>query len=113
MIRRQAKSIPIKDKEGIYYRCWYCGWTCDKTRDSVDGDSKDNQIYFNENPIGARASVSDFSDGKIILGGHLHRQSLMELGSDGNPKVIRYNQRSDVSGGCPLCGTANWKADHS
>ena len=69
------------DDHGKYYRCWNCGFTCNADRDAFGGDSNIGYLEYTAT-----------ADGPTVA------ENLL------NP--IDY---PDVSSGCPLCGTKNWK----
>jgi hypothetical protein len=36
----------------------------------------------------------------------------MRKGADGESKTIVHDYKSNVSRGCPFCGTTNWRGDY-
>jgi len=48
------------------------------------------------------------------LGGDIghHHVALNIVTPDGEPKLIRHKYTSDISRGCPFCGTLNWRGDY-
>jgi hypothetical protein len=50
---------------------------------------------------------------KICLGGDIgHYHVAMRIGADSEIQPIVHDYKSDVSRGCPFCGTTNWRGDY-
>jgi hypothetical protein len=100
---------------------------CDVERDELGGEhsrSKDGSEFYylnyNQNDQSDRSPVSmwdlasEGTNGTVTLArvgmvrGH---KVAMEEGYDGNPKPVRLTYKSMVYGGCPFCGTVNWRGD--
>lgn len=109
-----AQTLPVpanRDRDdgtdyGNLYKCWNCGFNCKVGRDEL-GDA--NSV--------AGTSHVDYSTpadyGKIILGGQTDSfHVLLKLDAAGEPEEIYHDFKSVISGGCPLCGTKNWRGDH-
>jgi hypothetical protein len=120
---KESRTIPLLGNQdrgngedfGKYYRCWNCGFTCDVTRDSLGGSQSkgaDNHEDYHTPSYGSKDYSSELN-GLSVLGGDVgHYHVALELGSDGNPKNIRHDIKSVVTGGCPFCGTMNWRGDY-
>lgn len=99
------------EDNGKFYNCWNCGFTVNSEVALTGGDySGDGLVYedFSEDNLDvvmsgdALASVSVVDDiGYEYVG--------MELALDGNPKQIKHTFDVTVSGGCPFCGSLNYK----
>ena len=93
---------------GNLYICWNCGFPCKVGRDelggaqSVAGTSHENYSI-----------PSDYDEnGLIVLGGSTDSfHVLLELDAAGDPKEIYHEFKSVITGGCPKCGTKNWRGD--
>jgi len=95
----RKRTIPVKGyrrDHGRYYRCWNCGFVCDMHRDALGGRPGDAVA-----PVGI-----DPTPGVL---GNTGRTVLMQVGMDGQPLPVRRIFKSDVTSGCPFCGTHNWK----
>jgi predicted RNA-binding Zn-ribbon protein involved in translation (DUF1610 family) len=119
ILPKRSRTRPIfgrGDDEGRYYRCWNCGFVCDSQRDALGGsesDAGDNHTDYNglakSNPY-LNSSDAGF---KACLGGDIeHFQVAMELGPDDEERTIIHDLTSDVSHGCPFCGSTNWRGDY-
>lgn len=110
--------VPGKgDDDGRYFRCWNCGFVCDSQRDEL-GDSEsrggdDHTNYYRYAQPDSSVSPTDKTK-KLCLAGPIgHYHTIMELGYDGStPKTITHPIKSDVSRGCPFCGSTNWRGDY-
>jgi hypothetical protein len=62
----------------------------------------------------ANADPQTNNAGRIIcLGGDIgHYHVAMEIGADSETKTIVHGYKSDVSRGCPFCGSTNWRGDY-
>ena len=109
-IRKQSKTIPLKGNgtdSGKYYRCWNCGFICDIGRDTL-GD-QDTRNGMRSKAFAPRSFPTEAADHKSIVGGVEIAHTSCKLGSDGTPAGLREDFKPVVSGGCPFCGTLNWK----
>jgi hypothetical protein len=122
-LRNKSRAIPLKgnkvrangEDDGKYYRCWNCGFICDVTRDSIGGSqsgSGDNHEDFYGPALGVKDATDKFNSLITLRGASRLSHVLLENGSDGDPKEIRHDFTSVVTGGCPLCGTYNYKGDY-
>jgi hypothetical protein len=121
-LHKKSRSIPLKgnkvraggEDDGKYYRCWNCGFICDSARDTIGGSqsgSGDKHSDFHSPALGVSDAV-DSVNSLMVLGGTGNLHVLLETGSDGNPKEIRHDFKAVVTGGCPLCGTYNYKGNY-
>jgi len=118
-IRRRSKTIPLKghsvrgngEDAGKWFKCWNCGFICNVDRDAL-GDNEtrsgDGQTDYHTPSYGS----SDMSDEVNGLAALEDYTVALALGVDGNPQGIRHNIMSDVSSGCPMCGSRNWRGDY-
>jgi hypothetical protein len=112
---KQSRRIPLPGNSdrgdgldhGKYFMCWNCGFVCDVDRDEL-GDAEtragDNQTSYSTPAYGnaggnAETALEDYT-------------VVMELGPDGTAKGVRHPIMSDVTGGCPFCGSKNWRGDY-
>lgn len=120
-LRKESRTLPIHgtgDDEGRYFHCWNCGFVCDSQRDEL-GDSEseagDDHTDFN-NPIVPDPTVDTVGMNpakQATLGGDIgHYHVAMEIGADSEPKKPYRIYTSDVSRGCPFCGSTNWRGDY-
>lgn len=119
----RARTIPLKgnnirgngEDSGKYYRCWNCGFTVDSTRDSIGGEhsgSGDNHLDFHEPAFGAKDTSDDLNSLSVLGGDIGHFEVALENVGDGTTEKIRHDFKSDMTGGCPMCGTYNYKGDY-
>ena len=114
---KRSRTLPIYgkgDDEGRYFHCWNCGFVCDSQRDELgDSDSSADVGYTDYNGV-ANEDPYTVNAGRVIcLGGDIgHYHVAMRVGPDDEPKTIRHNLKSDISKGCPFCGTTNWRGDY-
>ncbi len=128
---RDSRSIPLWDEteqgNGVYYECWWCGFTCNDTRDILGGEAENdgktqtgitNPIAQGQHGIG---SVSD-NTSELKLGGQLSvlimvngdmegLTPLIRSDSDGNPVEPVHQFSTSTAGGCPLCGCKNYAGE--
>ena len=118
-IPRESRTIPLKGdpyKGGgedyeKWYRCWNCGHPCNEDRDALGSGSGVSHIDYIENATGS--NDGDPLTSIAIPGGEsINHFVALELGSDGNPKVIRHDLETVINNGCPFCGCRNWRGDN-
>ena len=102
------------DDQGRYYRCWNCGFVCDVERDAL-GDSDSTSGLAHKDallPVG-RFAPNGKAANQACLGGDIgHYHVAARIGADSNPKSVEHIYKSDISYGCPNCGTTNWRGDY-
>lgn len=125
----ESNGVDDRGDTGKYFRCWNCGFVCNSDRDELgDKDSKaavSTQIYDqkyssdNENTTDGStrqigSPIHGDNDGVPLLkmltlrSGHvIHKKD-----AAGDNVKIRHNWEPKVTGGCPFCGTRNWRGDH-
>jgi len=114
--KKRSRTMPVFGKgedEGKYYRCWDCHFVCDKDRDSLgDSTTKGGDKHLDAltpvvNDIGGNTS------NQAVLGGCIgHYHVAAKIGADGNPIQVWHNFTSNVTRGCPNCGSTNWRGDY-
>ena len=118
-LRKDSRTIPLPgngvgeaDENGQYFKCWNCGFTCDRERDELGGsDSRDGLSYenYSVDTFGGTPGLS----GLATLGGDIeHFQVALKLDSSGSPIEPEKNIRAVAGTGCPFCGCRNWRGDY-
>ena len=111
---RDSRRIPVADEteqdNGTLYHCWWCGFTCNDSRDSLGGDDTPNGVThsdFTEEALGDLSS-------KLMLSGIelTQRIPVSRAGSDGNPQTVVHYHSVSTNGGCPFCGCKNYRGDY-
>lgn len=105
-----SKTLPIKgdgEDAGKYFHCWNCNFVCNKDRDALGGantEAGDDHIEY--------INFADATENRgIALDGLKHFHVIMELDGAGEYRVPLHNIKPKTSGGCPLCGSKNWRGD--
>lgn len=110
-VHGQKRSIPLNEGDPHkaddtdyknWYRCWNCGFRVKYGRDSLGGERSQSGVGQEEyTPLPDQPiSVVGGLDGSLVA---------QKLDAAGNPLTSRVYYKATVSGGCPLCGTVNWK----
>lgn len=120
-VRHDSRTIPRpgssgvgfgQDDEGRYFICWFCGFQCDKDRESLGDSQTPNNVNTRSYQDQALPQDGDPLSSVIVAGGVPASHVLMELGSDGvTAREIINGVVSEPEQGCPLCGTLNWRGD--
>lgn len=123
---KQSRTIPIPtgDKEkgnGLdyknWFRCWNCGTINQLGVDALGGDSSPSGAYpvdyvTKQDPY---TWLNDIRNASIpamaVIDSFEMAANLLQLGPDGQPIPIPHNYLADVSAGCRLCGSLNWKGE--
>lgn len=110
--KRSAKAIyGEKEDTGRWFFCRHCGFRCNIDRDSLDtGETGSTGARTEDYPeeaapyggIGMADPLTNIlvEEGKSVL---------MEISQDTSEKVIKHNNYPTTTGGCPLCGSMNWR----
>jgi hypothetical protein len=116
-LRKEARTLPIPghfdygdgEDNAKYYQCWNCGFTCDVDRDKLGGPTDSPGVapvpYTLVGQAGTAlrggSSIEDTSASRDHLAGDMTGEGYT---------TFRYE--TEVSEGCPFCGTVNWRGDH-
>ncbi len=112
---KQSKTLPIYGNSemgngldaGRYFRCWNCGFVCRVDRDAL-GDKQARPA------VGAQSYVPQpdpNTERRLVMLDEDEAYLTMESGADGSAKTPRLPYEAVVNGGCPFCGTLNWRGD--
>ena len=128
-VKKRSRTISLPGHEDYgdgrdadrYFRCWNCGFVCDKERDALGGaDSTGGQNYSLWTDVYSSDGSSpiyhgDGENDEVVLAalatirtGHV----IMKSNADGDPATVVFNWYNEGGTGCPLCNTLNWKGDH-
>jgi hypothetical protein len=99
-IPRQKRTIPIygeKEDANKWFRCWNCGYICNSERDQLDTSEYGRAgITYSDTASTGTVLADDPYTGYWVLGG------VFVFNSTGGAYPV-------VTGGCPFCGTKNWR----
>lgn len=112
-IPKRSRTIPLRgnsirgngEDHNKWYRCWFCGFRCDTDRDSLGGPDSQAHIvpveYTQLDEYGSTAYHCQVMAGKD--------ETTCEA-AGGTWASTRY--QPETSGGCPLCGSPNYRGDY-
>jgi hypothetical protein len=128
---RESRTIPMWDEtdqdNGVYYKCWHCGFTCNDKRDSLGGEATRDGVthsdYQKPNALGEHGlpltnSRSVYRSGglasvtPIDAGDGADLTYIIRSDSDGNSVEPVHTHQPTASSGCPFCGSMNWKGEY-
>ena len=125
---KRSRTLPVYgegDDEGKYFRCWNCGFICNVDRDELgDSDSYSGNAHkdYHENhhysadvnlDITTGINLSEASKYACLGGDIEHYQVAQNIVTpDEEAKFVRHEYTSDISRGCPFCGSTNWRGDY-
>jgi hypothetical protein len=109
-IPKGEKRVKIKhgrfEDAKRYYRCWNCGFPIDSERET-SGDAGDVAMKIHEQTdVEARISPSEVYTFEIT---GWRESGINLLYADGTLQMPKVVQSTVSTGGCPFCGTKNWK----
>ena len=116
-LKKRSRTLPVfgrGDDAGRYYRCWNCGFVCDVERDELgDADSTAGDDHTDINNLANANPYTNNAANHISLRTCVgHQYVAMRIGADGEPKTIVHLHTTDISRGCPFCGSTNWRGDY-
>lgn len=95
------------EQAGKLFRCWNCGFTCNADRDKL-GDGVG--YYATDQVLGDVFTYGTGNAMDVTLSVSLNSDiSLIEIDSNGDPKVFKQNFSQIGSSGCPFCHSRNYK----
>lgn len=117
--RKESRRIPIfgskergdgRDADR-YFECWNCGMVCDSERDFLGGSEDSSRVT----PVAYNQTDDDTSTAAYHCQGALASTSPTVTQAEceaagGTWSRVRY--KPEVEGGCPFCGTVNWRGDY-
>ena len=105
-LHKHARRIPLKDDEGIYFHCWWCGFINKEGRSEEGGKASPSGVDHLET-----ISPSDrYSNHQSVLGGSIsHFHVTVAADAAGDAKKVKHTFGSNIASGCPNCGSKNWR----
>jgi hypothetical protein len=99
---KQAKAFPYKPKGSeSLWKCWNCGFICNEDRDDHSGlTAGDNHTTIPQPAYG--------DSQMLVLDVPYFYHVIMEQDINGD-KVIMHDHLTNITKGCPFCGTTNYK----
>lgn len=106
---RRARTIPLKGSEsGKWFKCWNCGFICNEDRDDSSGSTAgDNHTDFHSPSLGFVENGDE--DRMLTLDGPDFYHTILAQNADGTAKTIVHEHQSNVTKGCPMCGSTNYR----
>ncbi len=108
---KEARTIPIKSRgveSGKLFRCWNCGFNCFTDRDDDSGETAgDNHTDISSPALGFVENGSE--DRMIVLDEYDFFHTIMKTNADGSISTIVHDHLTDVTKGCPMCGSTNYR----
>lgn len=97
---------------GVFYHCGNCGFLCNDKRDSLGGNNSGSAINHSDFTTQSAGIMPGVPQTAITFVACVQTSIAgVALNSSGNAKTVVHNHRAVVSGGCPLCGSLNWRGD--
>ena len=94
-----------------YYHCANCNQICHEGEHSLGGSNSGDAITHFDFSIVSGGIIPGNEKSAISILRTLQRSmASLKLNSDGGTKTVVHNHRTTM-GGCPLCGSLNWRAD--
>lgn len=113
-----SRTIPVPgqfEDNGLYFRCWNCGFINKDGREELAGDNAPDgsaTIDYSSPSMGMLEPNGDIMNLFAVLDSSIDfYQVLFVPGQDGTPIPI-ISDLMVTGTGCPLCHTRNWKGQH-
>jgi len=117
-LRREKRALPQQgylEDSNRWWRCWNCGFLINEDRTALGGDESHSgvtPVQYSEAPDFS----TDWGSGEGALRTMIVPDvsgtidvTLRALDQAGIPIPAPVSFKPDVSSGCPLCGTLNWR----
>ena len=115
---KRSRTRPIYgtgDDEGKYFNCWHCGFVCNSERDELgDSESEAGDEHLDAPNLCKPHSQLANSGAGVHLGGGIGGYHVaLKFGADeSTAETVVHLYKSDISRGCPFCGSTNWRGDY-
>jgi len=124
-VKGDSRTIPLPgtgDDAGVWFTCWYCGFTDSKDRNSLGGpDSRDGIVSVNDNLSGTVILTAPGAEPGIpesamaVLDGDTEHFTVALKSDPTGAQVLPDVQEPTVYDsrgfGCSLCHSLNWRGD--
>lgn len=103
---KRSRTIPVKgfgEDKGRYFRCWHCGFVCNKDRDALGNSESRSGITYGESLLHA------VEPARCVLGGSINHY---HTAVSNNGYGLKHQIKPSNVRGCPFCGTLNWRGDY-
>lgn len=112
--RNQTRNVQgAREDTNKYFYCQICGFVTNIERDTLDGGEMTPDGLIVEDFVGEvnNAEPFDGHDIDIVQDSIDHNHEVLsKFGPDGvTDERVDHYQRAKVIGGCPFCGSKNWK----
>jgi len=108
---KESRTLPIKASgadNGKWYRCWNCGFNCFIERDDSTGSTAgDNHVDYSDPALGYVENGEE--DRMIVLDEFDFYHTIMETDADGTISTIVHDHLTNITKGCPMCGSTNYR----
>lgn len=126
-IHHRARTIPVPglgDDNGRFFKCWACGFECDRDQDNLGGPKDRNGVVLESYTVkypntdaaltGTEGLSADGQTPLQLVGDSGGVDTVgMAIGPDGTADTNQfYHLAPVVESGCPLCGSRNWLGLH-
>lgn len=112
--RNRTQHVPgDREDTNKFYFCQICGFITDIERDTLDFGEMSSDGIITTDFVGEinNAEPFDGHDTDIVIDAVDHNHEVLaKYGPDGvTDERVDHYQTSEVIGGCPCCGSKNWK----
>ena len=108
---KESRTLPIKvggTENGKIFRCWNCNFICNTDRDDSSGSTAgDNHLDYISRSLGYGENGE--ADKMITVDEFDFYHAIMEADADGTEKTMVHDHITNVTKGCPMCGTTNYR----
>ena len=115
--RNRTQVVPgAREDVNKFYHCQICGFVTDIERDTLDGGEMASDGLIVEDFVEEINILEPFTgaDTTIVLDAVDHDSEILfhltdDYYADGTVKDSHHSLTSKVIGGCPMCGSKNWR----
>ena len=120
------RTLPVKgegNEAGKYFRCWNCGFICNKEKNHLGDGAGVTAREAIPAPSDGRCTMRRLNGTYVAFVASVAPSSILailpvlegpeDIGTVGGatdvPRGVRHTFEPNVTSGCPFCGSTNWK----
>lgn len=111
---REKRTIRLEgssEDSNKWFKCWYCGFHVNADKSEIGDGSGVNTVLYND--AVDNYDIQDYGQSDkmqhLTLDGCIHFETVVKPTAEGTVASMKLPYKSDISSGCPFCGSKNYR----